>query len=187
MKKLICIVGETARGKDTLADILNKEYGYRKVVSYTTRPKRKIETEGVEHYFVNKFEAQRLKKWSKIVAHTVIGEYEYFATAEELNKSDIYIIDPAGLVDLASNIKQKGLDIELFVVYVTCSDSIRDERARKRGDNKKDLRKRINSERIMFEDFDKSGLYDLKCVNDGTLRDLKDFAVKIHGQIRGQK
>ena len=187
MKKLICIVGETAKGKDTLANILNKEYGYRKVVSYATRPKRDYETEGVEHYFINKFEAQRLKKWSKIVAHTVIGEYEYSSTADELNKSDIYIIDPAGLVDLASNIKQKGLDIELFVVYVTCSDSIRDERARKRGDDYRILRNRIISEKDMFEKFDKSELYDLKYVNDGNLDDLKKFASEINGQIRGQK
>lgn len=186
MKKLICIVGETARGKDTLADILNIEYGYRKVVSYTTRPKRKIETEGVEHYFINKFEAQRLKKWSKIVAHTTIGLYEYFATADELNRSDIYIIDPAGLVDLASSIEQKGLDIELFIVYITCSDFIRNERAIKRGDDESMLKNRIISEKNMFEEFDKSGLYDLKYVNDGSLNDLKIFAAEIHGQISGQ-
>ena len=49
MKKLFCIIGETARGKDTLAKILENDYGLRQVVSYTTRPIRPGEKDGREN------------------------------------------------------------------------------------------------------------------------------------------
>ena len=34
MKKLFCILGETSRGKDTFARILENDYGLRQVVLY---------------------------------------------------------------------------------------------------------------------------------------------------------
>ena len=53
MKKLFCILGETSRGKDTFARILENDYGLRQVVSCTTRPMRLGEQEGREHYFIS--------------------------------------------------------------------------------------------------------------------------------------
>ena len=39
-KKLICIIGRTGSGKDTVAKWLQKEKKLKPVVSYTTRPIR---------------------------------------------------------------------------------------------------------------------------------------------------
>ena len=57
MKKLICLVGETARGKDTVARYLQKHYNMKAVVSHTTRPKRDTDIEGV---------TSEIKAYSKI-------------------------------------------------------------------------------------------------------------------------
>ena len=98
MKKLICLVGETARGKDTVARYLQQHYNMKAVVSHTTRPKRESETDGVEHYFIDNFTASRmLATIDGIAAYTKIGNYRYFSTIEEVMHSDIYIIDPNGL------------------------------------------------------------------------------------------
>ena len=53
-KNLICLVGETSRGKDTVAKILQEDYNLKPVCSYTTRPMRPGEIEGREHYFITR-------------------------------------------------------------------------------------------------------------------------------------
>jgi len=43
------LIGKTSSGKDTVARYIKDAYGINQVVSYTTRPKRPCETNGVEH------------------------------------------------------------------------------------------------------------------------------------------
>ena len=50
---MIVIVGESASGKSTVEKILNEKYGMRKVVSYTTRPPRDTEVNGVDYNFIS--------------------------------------------------------------------------------------------------------------------------------------
>lgn len=181
MKKLFCIIGETARGKDTLAKILEKDYGLRQVVSYTTRPIRPGEKDGREHYFIFDDQADDMMDFMEddIVAFTQIGNYRYFATKEELLASDIYIIDPVGLDSLKDYVKRNKLNIGLCTVYITCSDEIARERAIERGDNIDIFEKRAEDERIMFEQFDALEAYDYKYTNDWTFADLKVFASEL--------
>ena len=49
MKKLCCIIGMSCSGKDSLVRAVERELGLQPVVSYTTRPRRDNETDGVEH------------------------------------------------------------------------------------------------------------------------------------------
>lgn len=52
--KLITITGSSGAGKDTVARMLSDLGGYKVLCSYTTRPKREGEIDGVEHHFVEK-------------------------------------------------------------------------------------------------------------------------------------
>lgn len=38
---MLILLGKTASGKDTVLNKLVREHGYKKIVTYTTRPKRK--------------------------------------------------------------------------------------------------------------------------------------------------
>lgn len=102
-KPLFCILGESCSGKDTtVSETINKLGGKAKAVcSYTTRPKRENETEAVDHYFVTKEEFDKIKKENEqnVLAYTKIGEhgYEYMALINELDTSNIYIINPNGM------------------------------------------------------------------------------------------
>lgn len=83
MGKLFVFMGKSAAGKDTLFQAVMKENEQLKtVVSYTTRPIRSGEQEGVEYHFVSEERLQELEKEGKVVEcrcyETVHGPWYYF-------------------------------------------------------------------------------------------------------------
>ena len=66
---IIAIVGKTSSGKDSLAKYIKEYYDIPAIVSYTTRPKRESETNGIEHWFISKEEMAELLKIENII-HT---------------------------------------------------------------------------------------------------------------------
>ena len=107
------IVGRTASGKDTLREILETKYRWKFVKSYTTRKKR-FEEENT-HIFISK---ECSSEYKDKVAQTFIDngfeEDEYFATRDEVEESDGYIIDPNGLYELCNNMKECAF----YIVYL---------------------------------------------------------------------
>lgn len=142
------IVGRSGTGKDTLANFLVAK-GLRMLKSYTTRPRR---YEGEDtHEFITPEEAT--KKTHK-VATTVINGYEYFATQEQLDQCDIYIIDPHGLYELVENCPMTTFHI----VHLTADPAILRERAINRADDKEHEAEvydaRVASEDSQFLEFE---------------------------------
>lgn len=172
-KTLFCICGETASGKDSLVKSLVDTYPdkFRAVCSYTNRPPRESETEGVEHYFVSKEEFETLKNTQedKIIAYTKIessdgiGGYEYMALEDELNKSNIYIIDPKGIKYLKEKCDHK-YNIVVFYIFVPLIQ--RRERAlESRSDFETEFEKRVNAENEQFEEFYNNKEFDYMVYN----------------------
>ena len=102
------IVGRTASGKSTLAKML-ENMGAKILKSYTTREKRN--ESDTDHIFITKEEA---KTFSHKVATTVINGNEYFATLEQFEDSDFYIIDPCGIETFLETMP----DTKFEVIYV---------------------------------------------------------------------
>lgn len=142
---MILIVGKTATGKDTLANELRK-YGASIVCSYTTRPRRKGETN--THRFITKEEASAI---TNRVAETRIGKYEYFVTADQLKEADVYIIDPIGVHTLTQN---SPADLRFDLVYMTSPEGIAHASALQRGDKPEEVQQRIDAERDEFAAFE---------------------------------
>lgn len=181
MKKLLCIVGMTASGKDTLAGYLSEKYGLRQVVSYTTRPKRTYEQDGKEHYFITPEQVEEVKRQSNIVAYTRIGPVEYFATEEELMNSDIYIIDPMGVSYLKNYIYSNDLPLELSVIGLKVPFLDMYRRAKERGDDPEVFFKRSDSEMDEFISFfNKVGTLDYLFINDKGIDALQRFGDYIY-------
>lgn len=173
MIRMILIMGETARGKDTLVKMLEKR-GLKSVCSCTTRPKRECETDGVEHIFISEKEADHLlADKDNIVAQTQIGKYRYFATMGQFKGADIYVIDPNGAVDLLSR-----YNINPTIVYVTCAKHTAIKRAVERGDDKNVVLERIEAEKEQFVNV-KEKFKEYKFIqidNDFEIDYLDDFA-----------
>ncbi len=127
---------------------------FKAVVSYTTRPMRECETEGVEHYFIDDQKADRILNSEIVPAKSQIGEHRYFVTKDELEdkSKNLYIIDPKGIAYLLENFA----DIRNFVIlYIDADDYTRYERAKNRpGFDEEIYKQRVENESAQFKAFE---------------------------------
>ena len=84
MGRIFFVTGKSATGKDTIYKQLVEDttLALTTIVSYTTRPIRSNETDGVEYHFVTEDQLQSLKDQEKIIEqrfyHTICGIWHYF-------------------------------------------------------------------------------------------------------------
>ena len=162
------IVGRTATGKDTLASILIYKYKWKFVKSMATRPKRYDDED--THVFISEEQANAIPLEDR-VAYTKIGDYQYFATKEQVQESDAYIIDPNGV----KVILEKMPEEDFIIVYIRPVDrDIQKLNGTNRVDNteheSKVFEKRYNAEDAQFTEFedllDSYRIYNYKNVKD---------------------
>lgn len=152
MKTLI--LGRSAVGKDYLADKLSKKFGLKGVKSKTTRPIRFLHED--THIFINQETAD--KEVNK-VAETKINGYTYYATEEDVEKADYYIIDPLGLYQLVDNMPET----RFHVVYIICPDELRCKRFMERGKTTaEEFYERNNAEKERFDEFEHTLKFEKK-------------------------
>lgn len=147
---LLCVLGESSSGKDSLVSKLCEKTGHTAICSYTTRPRR--DGEGETHIFVDDEIYDEMLAEGRIAAYTEISNFKYWTTIDQLYSNSYYIIDPAGVKFL------KGLNlpnIRIVTVYINVPESVRKERAMKRGDKLDVYRKRCLSEREQFRQMKK--------------------------------
>lgn len=172
-KKIICVCGRTASGKDSLATEIAKEYNLNKIVSNTTRKKRENETNGVEHYFLSNDEFDDIKNNKHMIAYTKIGNYEYGVAFEDLSDDSVYIIDYNGIKYLRNNIAD--LPIDLYIIYVSCDFYTRDRRAKTRSDYLTSFMKRNNDENEQFTLQELASDYDYIVNNNNDVIDVRNM------------
>lgn len=93
---IIAIVGASGSGKTYLSKLLQNELNVFLIVSYTTRPAREGEIEGIDHYYIGN--TSRFSH-SQMLSYTRFAEYEYFALEEQVppQKHCAYVVDERGL------------------------------------------------------------------------------------------
>lgn len=179
-KRIIAIEGKTSSGKDTAAKYLNEQYHIPMVVSATTRPMRTYETNGKEHYFVNKQEMTEIIRNNTVIAYTKndITGIEYCATLEALQGDiNVYIINPDGVRWLKQHHQANLFD--LTVIYVDLPEEEIIRRGRLRGDNEEILQTRLASERNEFDVAKMNKEYDYYICNSKDQQYLYDELDKI--------
>lgn len=89
MGKIICLMGKSSTGKDTIFKKLleNEQLDLKVIIPYTTRPIRAGEQEGVEYHFTDEAGFQKLAAAGKIIEDraydTVHGLWRYFTVADD--------------------------------------------------------------------------------------------------------
>ena len=164
--KLITITGPSGAGKDTVARMLSEMSGYKVLCSYTTRPKREGEVDGVEHHFVEKCDVSH----DRILTYTQYGGYEYWTTIDQVTDKAIYVIDEDGLRALCENFP----NIELFKICVSSIEELR-------------LRRGVTPER-MSRDKQRTlqplAFYDAVIFNNGSFVNLCDEVQRVRYMIK---
>lgn len=145
---VILVVGKSGSGKSSLIKRLCERANLTALQSYTTRPKRS-ESDN-DHIFVSVEDYVRAKENGEIAIDTELAGNYYYSTVEQLYNADLYTINPEALDRL---LDMDLPNIRFVVVYISCPDNIREERAMKRGDDKHKYRVRDFAERQEFRKF----------------------------------
>jgi len=148
MNKIFCIVGPSGVGKTTAVEWCSRALGIGIVRSYTTRPMRPGEVDGIDHIFVG---AEQVPSHDEMAAYTFFGGNHYWATFAQCTSADVfYVIDEKGLVELIEKIGQRA---EVKKIYIEGARETDADRANR------------DKERITIP----REQYDAIVVNDGTL------------------
>lgn len=165
-KKVILVCGRTGSGKSSIINKVCKELGLKQVISYTTRPRRDNERAGSSgHYFIQPMEVA--KYTDDMAAWTEINGYEYFATKFELGSSDIYTIDPHGIMDLKNRCND---EFDFVTIYIRTPKALAMSRCKDRGDEA-EFTKRYEAENQQFTNYEKSMQWDYHILNNRSLDD----------------
>lgn len=138
MGKIFCLMGKSSSGKDTIFKEINddKDLDLKPIISYTTRPKRINETNGVEYFFINKDELSKFEKENKVIEkrvyHTVHGEWFYGTINDgqiDLNKNNYILITT---LESYKSLRDYFGEDKVFPFYIDIEDGIRLQRALER-------------------------------------------------------
>lgn len=149
MPEIAFIMGKSASGKDKIFHQLveDKELCLQTVVTYTTRPMRVGETEGVEYHFVTDEAAEQMIKDNKVVEmrvyNTMYGEWKYFTADDgqisiqnehgrdkEVHNGQKYIV--IGTLEAYEKFCEYYGKEHILPIYIEVDDGIRLSRALKR-------------------------------------------------------
>lgn len=150
---LICIMGSSGTGKDTLIDSLCDEFEVKRVVPYTTRKMREGEVEGKEYHFVSeekldKDEAKNEVIECRLYRHEKEGTVYYYTKKEDLDPTENYAIitTPDAYPAIKQYFEKKG--VFTCGLYLQARDEVRKERILSRGDNEDEVNRRIKADNM---------------------------------------
>jgi guanylate kinase len=112
---MIVLVGASASGKSTLQKaMIERSDKFKKVVTYTTRPPRKNEKNGIDYHFISERKFQILLEQGFFIEHAEYRGWHYGTAKNDCKQSDDYIavLTPSGYRAL------KRLNINTTSIYL---------------------------------------------------------------------
>ena len=153
MRNILVICGKTASGKNLVRDILVEKYNYNPIVTYTSRPPRKGEKQDVTYHFIStdefieKINNGFFAEWKDYDTNDGLW---YYGTALEdcvnATDNDVIILTPDGVRDLKKN------GVNAIVIYLYSNLNTIKHRLKFRGDDLKEVERRISSDIKDFKD-----------------------------------
>lgn len=180
MKNIYCFAGKSGSGKDTIVNCLCDNYGYKRVISWTTRERRYgDEADAKSHIFGTIDDYNVAKSSGSIVAETNFDSNYYWVTKSQVDNADLYIVDLVGLRQLRNEYKDKPI----IGIWIGADRDVRRDRMLKRGDSEDKVDTRIENDEKEFvgmtaEDF------AITVVNNASSV-MRKLCETIHEQIQG--
>lgn len=145
IRTVIC--GPAAAGKNVLRTRY-EECGSKSDVSYTTRPMRKEEQEGIDYKFITNEVFAFMTQIGSFYEHVIHNGFGYGTGLKEWETSDCFIMETDGIKHIDPKSRKKT-----FIIYLNPPVKIRKERMKNRGWTDEEIDKRIKVDRKKFKDF----------------------------------
>ena len=169
---MIVLVGESASGKSSIEKYLVNHYGYKKVVSYTTRQPRQGEIDGVDYHFIDEDKFIELNG-NKFFAETAVYNGWHYGTAKEDCANDkVAVLTPHGLRQIS---KIKNINVVSFYINVPRRDRL--IKILQRGDNIEEAYRRSLSDVGMFDGISDEVTFVIN--NDGYEKSIETMTKEI--------
>lgn len=169
---MIVLVGESASGKSSIEKYLVDNYGYNKVVSYTTRSPRPNEVDGVDYHFISVEEFNSLKYRGFFAETAVYNNWNYGTAKEDCTNDKVAVVTPHGLRQIS---KINGINVISFYIKVPRRDRL--IKILQRGDNIEEAYRRSLSDVGQFDGIEDEVDYIIH--NDGYKKSISEIAEEV--------
>ena len=165
----VMFIGPSAVGKDTMINRLKKDFPdvIYKLPSYTTRPIRKNEKDGVDYYFVTKEEFLKMKEEGKLFGIQEYNNNFYASNKTKLkealkNKDKVVVLNYN--IETANAVKDE-LKFNYIALLPPCENELR-KRIIKRGTKVEEIEKRMANSIREIQLINEANYIDFRLVND---------------------
>lgn len=141
---MLILIGKTCSGKDTILNELVKR-GYKKLITYTTRPIRKGEIDGISYNFITDEEFQDKINTGYFMEYqafqTTNGTWYYGSALIDYEKATdktVVILTPQGYKNFLKNVF-----IPHNAIYIYANNNTISKRLKKRGDSREEAERRL--------------------------------------------
>lgn len=177
---IYAIVGNTLSGKSTLVRDLVTSTGIKQVTTYTTRPMREGEKDGIDYHFISSEEMDNGNYFGRRDFYTVYREEPY---SYAMSKDDVFpfedkilILDSAGVRALKDGIGYENV----VTVFIDTPIDLLIERGKLRGDSEEEVQRRLH--------VDRDSLISAKYLADIILDPIHDDMLRcMYDVLRGRK
>jgi len=176
---LFVLSGPSGVGKDTLLrELLKTDLKITKCVTYTTRPPRPGEVDGVDYKFISLAEFEELKKNNAFLEWAEVGGNLYATPKDFVEKKLQEGEDVILKIDVQGAMRVKELFPEAILIFIAPpSLEVLGERMRKRGSPEEEIKRRLQ---IASREMEMSKNYQFVLVNN----DLEETLQKLYELIK---
>ena len=177
---LYIVLGQTLSGKSTLVRDLVTVTGIKQIITYTTRPIREGERDGVDYHFITSEEMDKPEFFGRRDFHTVYREepYSYAMSKDDMLPfgDAIIILDPQGVRAVKDEIGHSNVT----TVFIDAPIDLLIKRGKLRGDSAEEVQRRLHADRDAFI----SAKYFADIVLDPIKDDMLSYMYEV---IKGRK
>ncbi len=171
---MLVLIGPSASGKTELAKFLVKNKNFEKIITYTTRPIRQNEKNGVDYHFLDENTFLSLENNNFFAETTIYNGYHYGTSLSSLNGNKVIILEPQGLLNL-----NKFKEIKKVSFYLDVLKQTRYERMVLRHEKSSDIIKRLDIDEQVFS-LENLNVDHIINANNKTISELADIILNLY-------
>ena len=141
---MVILIGPSGTGKSSIEKAL-EEKGFSRVISYTTREKRKGEVDGVNYHYIDEKTFKDFSKKGYFAETAYYNKHYYGAKKEDFVPFAVAVFETEGL----AQVEDQG--IKHFLVFIDSEKGALYDRMLKRGDTEVSARNRITLDESLFD------------------------------------